>query len=297
MLFPESKIKQILKAQRTFYNWLTSRYLLIIRNEENFAEKTTLSFNYAKMLLFIVGVFIIFLVLSLSLSKTLLAKWYDPRHKEIEINKKIVELSLAVDSLAMEVEKKEKFIQSIKKIVEEDKSFLTAKDSTEKSSLKFEVKNLNNIDPIDEELRAEFENEVVPVVNVSEKRENDLQSALLFPPLSGIVSSKYNSKIDHYGVDVVSQPNEPVRSVSDGTVTLSSWTQDAGYVVAIQHRNNLVSVYKHNSALLKKVGNYVRAGDVISIIGNTGELTNGTHLHFELWHDGNPINPEEFVSF
>lgn len=250
------------------------------------------------MIVFIAAVFIIFLILSLSLSKTLLAKWYDPRHKEIEINKKIVELSLAVDSLAIEVDKKEKFIQSLKNIVEEDKSFLTAKDSIEKTSAKFEIKSLNTIDPIVEDLREEFENEVVPVVStVSNRNKTQLESSLLFPPLSGIVSSKYNSKIDHYGVDVVSQPNEPVRSVSDGTVTLSSWTQDAGYVVAIQHRNNLVSVYKHNSALLKKVGSYVKAGDVISIIGNTGELTNGTHLHFELWHDGNPMNPEEFVSF
>lgn len=286
-----------MKPQRTFYNWLTNRYLLIIRNEENFAEKTTFSFNYAKMILFIVGIFIIFLTFSLSLSKTLLARWYDPQLKEIEINKKIVELSLSVDSLASEVDKKEKFIQSLKNIVEEDKSFLTAKDSVNKTSAKVEIKNLNNIDPIDEELREEFENETIQLVSVQNNKQDELQSALLFPPLSGIVSSKYNSKIDHYGVDVLSQPNEPVRSVSDGTVTLSSWTQDAGYVVAIQHRNNLVSVYKHNSALLKKVGNYVKAGDVISIIGNTGELTNGTHLHFELWHEGNPINPEDFVSF
>jgi murein DD-endopeptidase MepM/ murein hydrolase activator NlpD len=286
-----------LKPKRTFYNWLTSRYLLIIRNEENFAEKTTLSFNYAKLILFIVAVFGIFLTLSLSLSKTLLATWFDPQRKEIEINKKIAELSLAVDSLAVEVDNKEKFIQTLKKIMDEDKKFLQSKDSSDNKSAKVEIKNLYDLDPIDQELREEFEGEVVSIPAVQSKRQNEIQSALLFPPVAGIVSSKYNSKIDHYGIDVVSQPNEPVRSVSDGTVTLSSWTQDSGYVLAIQHRNNLISVYKHNSALLQKVGDYVKAGDVVSIIGNTGELTNGPHLHFELWHDGMPINPEEFVSF
>jgi murein DD-endopeptidase MepM/ murein hydrolase activator NlpD len=289
-----------LKPKKTFYNWLTSRYLLIIRNEENFAEKTTLSFNYAKLILFIVAVFAVFLTLSLSLSKTLLATWFDPQRKEIEINKKIAELSLAVDSLALEVDNKEKFIQTLKKIMDEDKEFLKTKqkDSLTNNSAKVEIKDPSEIEAIDQELREEFENveeDGLPVVQ--SKKQNDLQSAFLFPPISGIVMSKYNSKIDHFGIDVISQPNEPIRSVSDGTVTMSSWTMDAGYVLAIQHRNNLISIYKHNSALLQKVGDYVKAGDVVSIIGNTGELTNGPHLHFELWHDGMPINPEEFVSF
>jgi murein DD-endopeptidase MepM/ murein hydrolase activator NlpD len=289
-----------LKPKKTFYNWLTSRYLLIIRNEENFAEKTTLSFNYAKLILFIVAVFAVFLTLSLSLSKTLLATWFDPQRKEIEINKKIAELSLAVDSLALEVDNKEKFIQTLKKIMDEDKDFLKTKqkDSLNNNSAKVDISDPSEIEAIDKELRDEFENadmEALPVVQ--SKKQSDLQSFFLFPPISGIVMSKYNSRLDHFGIDVVSQANEPIRSVSDGTVTMSSWTQDAGYVLAIQHRNNLISIYKHNSALLQKVGDYVKAGDVVSIIGNTGELTNGPHLHFELWHDGMPINPEEFVSF
>lgn len=287
-----------MRPKRTFYNWLTSRHLLIIRNEENFAEKTTLSFNYAKIILFIAIVFLIFLMLSLYLSKTLLATWFDPHEKEIEVNKKIVELSLAVDSLAAEVDKKEHFIRSIKRIMSDDKSLLQGQDSSEKKIPKtISHVETDEMDPLDQKLRKEFEGNNIEPLPIQNKKQGELQSLFFFPPLAGIITSKYNSKTDHYGVDVVSQPNEPVRSVSDGTVTLSSWTQDGGYVVAIQHKNNLISVYKHNSALLKKVGNYVKAGDVVSIIGNTGELTNGPHLHFELWYDGNPVNPEEFLSF
>ena len=96
---------------------------------------------------------------------------------------------------------------------------------------------------------------------------------------------------------MVSKKNEPVKCVADGTVIFSDWTQEAGFVIAVQHKGNLISVYKHNSALLKKVGNFVSSGQVIAIIGNTGEFTSGPHLHFEMWYNGNPVDPGEFISF
>ena len=95
----------------------------------------------------------------------------------------------------------------------------------------------------------------------------------------------------------VAKTNEPVKCIADGTVMIASWTQDSGYVIAVQHRGNLISVYKHNAELLKKVGNFVNAGDILSIVGNSGEMTDGPHLHFELWYNGNSLNPEEFVTF
>jgi murein DD-endopeptidase MepM/ murein hydrolase activator NlpD len=98
-------------------------------------------------------------------------------------------------------------------------------------------------------------------------------------------------------VDIVTRTNEPVKCIADGTVLFSSWTQDAGYVVMIQHNANLISIYKHNAELYKKVGTFVNAGEIIALVGNSGELTNGPHLHFELWYNGNSLNPEEFVTF
>jgi murein DD-endopeptidase MepM/ murein hydrolase activator NlpD len=118
-----------------------------------------------------------------------------------------------------------------------------------------------------------------------------------FPPIDGIVTRKFNRNIDHFGVDIVTKSNEPVKAAADGTVVMADWTQESGNVIAIQHRGNIITIYKHNSALLKKVGNFVNSGEVIAIIGNTGELTTGPHLHFELWYNGNPVNPEEFISF
>jgi murein DD-endopeptidase MepM/ murein hydrolase activator NlpD len=150
---------------------------------------------------------------------------------------------------------------------------------------------------IDSQFRKQFETNEVSLLTYNSGERAELQELFLFSPIDGIISQKYNVRNEHYGVDVVAKKNEPVKCVADGTVILASWTQDSGYIIAVQHRGNLISVYKHNDVLLEKVGNFVSAGEIISISGNTGELTDGTHLHFELWYNGNPVNPEEFVTF
>jgi murein DD-endopeptidase MepM/ murein hydrolase activator NlpD len=107
----------------------------------------------------------------------------------------------------------------------------------------------------------------------------------------------FNPAQKHYGVDIVSKQNEAVKVVLDGTVLFSAWTLETGYVIAVQHSRNIVSIYKHNSAILKKTGDYVRASEPIAIVGETGELATGPHLHFELWSDGNPVDPKEYITF
>jgi len=289
-----------LKAKKTLSSWLVNRYLLIIRNEENFAEKSTFSFTYAKVILLAVTVFIVLMLLSLLLVKTLLAQWFDPRHAQIEANKKLYELTVKVDSLAYEVEKKDRFILNFQRVLRGD----TAQAFQDYENEEMQSANLSdeNIDvaklsPVDSQFRQEFEKTDLSLVNLSSDKYSDLQEIYFFSPISGFVSAPYNVKEGHFGVDIVAKKNEPVKSIADGTVIMASWTQDSGYVIAIQHRGNIISVYKHNAELLKKVGNFVNAGEIISIIGNTGDLTDGPHLHFELWHNGNSLNPEEFVTF
>ena len=134
-------------------------------------------------------------------------------------------------------------------------------------------------------------------VGSESSKYRELRETFFFTPITGFISDHYDVKKGHYGVDIVAKTNEPVKCIADGTVILASWTQDAGYVIAIQHRGNLISVFKHNAELLKKVGSFVNAGEIISIVGNSGEMTDGPHLHFELWYNGNSLNPEEFVTF
>jgi murein DD-endopeptidase MepM/ murein hydrolase activator NlpD len=118
-----------------------------------------------------------------------------------------------------------------------------------------------------------------------------------FLPVKGYITGDFDPKNEHYGVDIVAADNAPVKATLDGSVVISTWTPETGYVIGIQHENNLVSLYKHNSVLLKKEGDYVHAGDVIAIVGNTGELSTGPHLHFELWYNGSAINPKDYINF
>lgn len=289
-----------MKARKTLSSWLVNRYLLIIRNEENFAEKTTFSFTYAKVILLTVTVFILLMALSLFLVKTLLAQWFDPRHAQMEANKKLYELAVKMDSLSQEVEEKDNFIMNFQRVLRGDTSNVyenyengtPTNDQTITASV-----DVNKLSPIDSQFRQEFEQTDLSLLNFNSASYNELQEIFFFSPISGFVSAPYRVKEGHFGVDIVAKKNEPVKCVADGTVIMASWTQDSGYVIAVQHRGNLISVYKHNAELLKKVGNFVNAGEIISIIGNTGELTDGPHLHFELWSNGNSVNPEEFVTF
>jgi len=120
---------------------------------------------------------------------------------------------------------------------------------------------------------------------------------VFFKPINGIITNHFNSATKHYGVDLVSERNDAVKAIYDGIVIFSDWTVNTGYVIAIQHPNNFISVYKHNSALLKRQGDIVKSGDPISIIGDSGEQSSGPHLHFELWANGSPVNPLDYINF
>jgi murein DD-endopeptidase MepM/ murein hydrolase activator NlpD len=287
-----------LKPKKTISNWLTSRYQLVIRNEENFAEKTSVGFTYSKVILFSVILFSVIFIISLFLSKTLLAKWFDPRHAQIEMNRQLVQLKDQFDSLSVEVERKDQFILNFQRVLSGDTSEF--KDPAEimnaetRQSTKSEE---GKAEPTDSTFRKEFEKSDLSLVSLTSVKFRELQETFFFSPISGFISDRYDMKRGHYGVDVVAKTNEAVKNVADGSIIFASWTQDAGYVIMIQHRGNLISVYKHNAELLKKVGTFVNAGEIISIVGNSGEMTNGPHLHFELWYNGNPLNPEDFVTF
>ena len=118
-----------------------------------------------------------------------------------------------------------------------------------------------------------------------------------FPPVQGALNDGFDVSKRHFGVDIAVPKSQPIKSTLDGTVVLATWTAEDGHVIQVQHTNNLVSIYKHNSSLLKRTGQIVKAGDVIAISGNSGENTTGPHLHFELWYNGLPINPHNYIQF
>jgi murein DD-endopeptidase MepM/ murein hydrolase activator NlpD len=217
----------------------------------------------------------------------------------MEQSKELLELSQSVDSLELEVDRKDQFIQSIQRVLSGD----TSNFSDPSELLKGERQVLSNrpkgstLVAVDSQFRKDFEKSDLSLISMTSVKYRELQETFFFSPITGLISDHFDARKGHYGVDIVAKTNEPVKNIADGTVLFSSWTQDAGYVLMIQHAGNLISVYKHNSQLMKKVGTFVNAGDIISIVGNSGEMTDGPHLHFELWYNGNPLNPEEFVTF
>lgn len=288
-----------MKPKKTLSDRLTTRYQMVIRNEENLAEKTSFGFTYAKLLVLSVVVFVVIFTLSLFLSETLLAKWFDPRHAQMEANKKLYELALKVDSLAVEVDRKDKFIQNFQRILSGDTSsgFVDPAQSLVDEARPVTAVGNMKLVASDSMFRKEFEQSQLASVTLTSNKYRELQEIFFFTPITGFISDRYDVKKGHFGVDVVAKTNEPVKSIADGTVIMAEWTQDSGNVITIQHTGNLISVYKHNAELLKKVGTFVNAGEIIAIVGNSGEMTDGPHLHFELWFNGSSLNPEEFVTF
>jgi murein DD-endopeptidase MepM/ murein hydrolase activator NlpD len=287
-----------LKNKKTLSNWLTTKYLLIVRNEENLSEKSPFSFTYAKVIVFSFALMTILLIISLYLSRSILSQWFDPRSATLEANKKLLQLTLKIDSLSYEVERKEMFINTFKSILMEDFQGIDSAKAGNPQIMNV-GSNLQNDEllPIDSLIRKEFEETGEEYLGLNIEYDQELQEVFFFSPITGIVSGPFDLSEEHFGIDIVAKTDEPVKSIADGSVIMADWTQDSGYVIAVQHRNNLISVYKHNAALLKKVGTFVSAGEIIAIIGNTGELTTGPHLHFEIWYNGTPVNPEDFVSF
>lgn len=257
-----------------------------------------MGFTYSKVILFSVFLFATIFVISLFLSKTLLAKWFDPRFAQMEMNKQLFELAQKVDSLGVEVDRKDQFILNFQRVLSGDTSdFKDPAQVLQGESRPLVKTSEMKLAPVDSQFRKEFEKSDLSLITLTNVKYQELQETFFFSPITGFISDHYDVKNGHYGVDIVAKTNEPVKNVADGTILFASWTQDAGYVIMIQHRGNLISVYKHNAELLKKVGTFVNAGEIISIVGNSGEMTDGPHLHFELWYNGNPLNPEEFVTF
>ena len=227
---------------------------------------------------------------------TILDQWFDPRYAERQTRQELVELTFQLDSLSYELESRDQFIQSIKKVLQGDVTTNEIPEAVEANA------NTNTdydqIERLDSAFKSEFERGVGGDFLLTSNVDNvELRNIYFFPPLTGYIVAPFDPQDEHFGIDIVSKKDEPVKAIADGTVIFTGWTQSDGNIIAVQHRENLISIYKHNSTVTKSTGEVISAGDIIAIIGNTGELTSGPHLHIELWYNGSPVNPQEFISF
>jgi len=289
------------KKSKSFLNRLRNKYRLVIMNDETLAERLTFRLSRLNVFVVLGTLTIILIILTSILIAFTPLREYIPGYTNIGLQKKLYELQIKTDSIVKGLEKKDLFIQNMKDV-------MNGKDlSTDVPLTKDTLHKYNNIklkkSPEDSLLRNQVENQgkynLYRFENTENVRQKNLSigKVLFFVPLKGVITNEFNPSQDHYGVDIVSKENEAIKCVLDGTVILSNWTLETGYTIVIQHQQNIVSVYKHNSALLKSEGESVKAGDPIAIIGQTGELITGPHLHFELWSDGSAVDPKDYINF
>ena len=208
----------------------------------------------------------------------------------------MVTLNQLSDSLNTELINRERYLQNIKNIIE-GRNIDTAQVEIILPNSTLEDINFEKT-PEDSLLREQVEaEEKFNFFGYTNVDNQSIEKLLFFLPVKGLITESFNVEDEHYGVDVVTKENELIKSTLNGVVVMSSWTSETGHVIAIQHENNLLSVYKHNSVLLKDQGERVEAGEAIAIIGNSGKWSSGPHLHFELWYNNNPVDPEQYILF
>jgi murein DD-endopeptidase MepM/ murein hydrolase activator NlpD len=275
---------------------LKHKYRLVILNEDSFEEKMSLRLSQLNVFV-VVGLssFVLIALVILLIAFTPLREFI-PGYANINVRKEGIRNTLRTDSLAIAIAEKDLYIENLKHIIQGEPIEFDDKVVVDTS---VNYQGITN-NPVSEDslLRDMIETEEkYNLFSSAGSTPGNISSFIFFSPLKGTVTNRFNTKKQHFGVDVVAPKNEIIKATLDGTVIFAGWTSETGYVIQLQHDNNLVSIYKHNSVLHKKEGAHIKAGEAIAIVGNSGELSTGPHLHFELWYNGIPINPEDYMMF
>ncbi len=287
------------QKEKGFFKKLHQKYRLVIMNNETLEERLSIRLTRFNVFLAIGTVFFLLIVGTIYLIAFTPLREYIPGYADFNTRLVLRELSIRADSLEKDLRQKDLFIMNIRNIVDgrdlveeipdtvSDPDAVLIQDlprSREDSLLRAEM-----------EMVAHLENTYW--ANNEQRLLRTPDHFSFFPPITGMISSHFNPLKNHFGVDIVADHDEIIKATQEGTVIFSAWTAETGYTIGIQHAHNIISVYKHNSKLLKEQGDFVETGESIAIIGDTGIYSTGTHLHFELWFNGSPVNPANYISF
>lgn len=285
-----------IRENKKLIHKLNAKFRLVLLQEETFKEKGYVKFSRLNL----ITLFSIFILLFIAVIWSLIAytpiRELVPGYPDVRMRNNIIQNKIRLDSLEMEIQYRDQYFANLKAVIEGEQPVNTSQPVMEYTGNLRNPQN-NPAEMINNPTSSRQESNAGLYSLVSGNRDNMLENVHFFSPVRGLVTNSFNPLTNHYGADVVAGPNEVVKATLDGTITMASWTLETGHVIQIQHEHNLISVYKHNAELLKKVGTRVKAGDAIAIIGNSGELTTGPHLHFELWQNGVALNPENYILF
>ncbi|MEZ5021381.1 MAG: M23 family metallopeptidase [Bacteroidales bacterium] len=280
----------------------SDRFRLAVFNDTTFEELWRIRLSKANALMAAALLLVATLAANTSLIAFTSLREFIPGYPDVEMRRNILMNAIMLDSLEHELEIRDKYFRDLNDVI-------SGKQPIESVTLRDSTRDYSNIvfnrSAEDSLFRARVEQEEKYSLQASSSSSgtsageiSNLANIHFFPPVKGIISSNYDPRTRHYAIDIVTQPKAVVSSTLEGTVIMTGWTMETGFVIMIQHANNLVSVYKHNARLLKEMGDRVWAGEAISIVGDSGELyTSGPHLHFELWFNGEPLDPAQYVFF
>jgi len=281
------------EGREKYWSKLFHKYRFVIMKDSSFEEKLSVKLTRINVIAFVgTLVFLCFFSTMLLIAYTPLSE-YVPGKSSIEVQKSLIELNIKSDSLEAILVSRSIYLENINKIINGEE-LVTPENYAEITNTQIPISFEKSKE--DSLFRVKVEAEDKSSIYKKDKPNNNT-TLMFFTPLTGLISDGYNNKTKHFGIDLVAKEKSRISSVLEGTVIISHWAYETGYVIGVQHKNDYLSFYKHNSVLLKSVGDYVNAGDHIAIIGNSGELSSGPHLHFELWHKGIPVNPENYISF
>jgi len=278
-------------------NW-RDKYRFSVINDTTFEEVWRVRLTQYNAFLLISFLVLFFIGATTSLIAFTNLREFIPGYPDVTMRRNILMSAIRLDSLDRELALRDKYFANLNAIIsgKAPSDIYSAQDT----SGNYETITFSKI-PEDSALRAKIENEekynLTPGTSSGEP-VTSLADLHFFAPVKGIISGRFDILTKHFGTDIVTKPRSPVSAALDGTVIFTGWTMETGFVIELQHQNNIVSVYKHNANLLKETGDIVRAGEPISIVGDSGEkYTSGPHLHFEIWYKGSPLDPEKHILF
>ena len=282
------------KKKHTLIDKLSERFHILLVNEKTLAKKKLFSSSAISLASSSLFVFLLLLSSAFMVIYITPLKEYFRGFTSIELRENAVENSMKLDSLESLYLTQSNYIKSLQDLLSGNISF----EDLDKNTATLETNQIEL-----QLVKTNTEDSLLRVLVDEEDKYNAFElegqrfTTVLFPPVKGGLSSRYDNENKHYGVDIVMPENSPVHSISEGIVVFAEWTSETGFVIIIEHLNGLTSIYKHNSSIIKVQGDRIETGEIIAFTGNTGSLTTGPHLHFELWYQGEPVDPESYIEF
>jgi murein DD-endopeptidase MepM/ murein hydrolase activator NlpD len=293
----QSKLCKMAKSENKKRTW-RDKYRFSVINDTTFEEVWRVRLTQYSAFILITLLVLLIIGATTSLIAFTNLREFIPGYPDVTMRRNILVSAIRLDSLDRELALRDKYFANISAIIQgKQPTEILVRQDTSRNYAAIDF----NSSPEDSALRARIEKEEQFNLTLglsSHESVTGLSGMHFFPPVKGIISGRYDIRTKHFGTDIVTKPKAIVSAALDGTVIFTGWTMETGYVIQIQHSNNVVTIYKHNTSLLRETGDLVHAGEALSIVGDSGELyTSGPHLHFEIWYKGSALDPEKHILF